>query len=527
MRFPTSRLVTLFFISAIILLFSIQVIDYLNFGVDDVFISMRVAENAANGNGPFFNANEHVEGYSNPLWVALLASGSRLLFNDFHSDFRLLWFAKILSFIFGIGVFIFLYLIVKKYIPPNESLLPMQLVVILIAVSCGSFVLWCCGGMETTLTAFLFTFSIFLFQKVLKQRSESNTIGIVSSILFSFVLVLSALTRPEPILNGIAAIIFFLFIFRKDIRWKHRMAVLLPMVIIFSSFLFWRYITFDDLLPNTFYAKTGGGLKSYFLSTKYLFGGIFFIGGPFLLSVLFISWKKNPLIQYCLLLILVSFFFILYSGGDWMAGYRFFIPVAPAFFLLMTFGISSISQNLHEIENKRISKLSGFVILLAICSSFAGRMLIRGEIPIDPAWSSVTGHSTPWDYVVGDWIHQHASKNAVVATNEIGLIGYMNPSVRIIDLGGLSDKHIAKQAKRGENANADYVLNQKPDYITLPANGETAIAITGEPAIKAHAKPDPLPTFNYCTAIAESESFLINYHLEKRFPSLDLYARNQ
>ena len=531
MEASSGKLLITVIAAAILSLFAIQVMDYLNFGVDDVFISMRVAENAAHGDGAVFNAGENVEGYSNPLWVAFLTVGVKLGFDQSHSENALLWFAKALSFLFGIGVFMLLYFTAKDFETEKDVSLPPGLIILLVAVSCGPFILWCCGGMETTLTAFLFTLSLFLFQKI-SRRLTDGSISKSLLIVFSVILALVALTRPEPVLHAIAALIFLIIIFKNRLRNPDILALSLPFVIIFSIFLVWRYVTFGDLVPNTFYAKTGGGLKSYFLSTKYLFGGVFFIGGPFLLSVLFIPRIKfSPLVQYCLLLILVTFVFILYSGGDWMAGYRFFIPVAPAFFLLAARGISALSAKLPSdfIATKNGAwKFAGFIVFLAICSAFAGRILIRGQIPIDPAWSTRTGHSTPWDYIAGAWLRDHAAnKTAVVATNEVGLIGYMNPSMRIIDLGGLSDKHIAQHFKHGQRADADYVLDQKPDYIMLPASGEGALAMNGEAVIMARAKPDPLPTLNYSIAIAQSDTFSNNYHLEKKFPSLELYGRNK
>jgi arabinofuranosyltransferase len=40
---------------------------------DDAFVDLRVAENLMRGYGPLYNVGERVEGYSNPLWVLLLA----------------------------------------------------------------------------------------------------------------------------------------------------------------------------------------------------------------------------------------------------------------------------------------------------------------------------------------------------------------------------------------------------------------------------------------------------------------------
>ena len=45
---------------------------------DDAYISFRFAANWANGLGPVWNAGERVEGYTNPLWVALAALGEWL-----------------------------------------------------------------------------------------------------------------------------------------------------------------------------------------------------------------------------------------------------------------------------------------------------------------------------------------------------------------------------------------------------------------------------------------------------------------
>jgi arabinofuranosyltransferase len=42
--------------------------------VDDTFITLRYSRNWAEGHGPVFNPGERVEGYTNFLWMALLAA---------------------------------------------------------------------------------------------------------------------------------------------------------------------------------------------------------------------------------------------------------------------------------------------------------------------------------------------------------------------------------------------------------------------------------------------------------------------
>src|SRR5512143_1047682 len=52
--------------------YCLQCLDYFSFTVDDVFISIRYAENVLRGHGYVYNAGEFVEGFSNWLWINLL-----------------------------------------------------------------------------------------------------------------------------------------------------------------------------------------------------------------------------------------------------------------------------------------------------------------------------------------------------------------------------------------------------------------------------------------------------------------------
>ncbi|MDP4219937.1 MAG: hypothetical protein Q8916_07370 [Bacteroidota bacterium] len=512
---------TIFLVSAISL-FTLQIVDYLNFGVDDVFISMRVAENAADGKGLVLNTGENVEGYSNPLWVLLLSAGALLGLGNTHSELRLLWFAKGMSLFFGIGVLAILFRIAANYERGKESVIPLRYLVLLVATSCGPFVLWCCGGLESLITAFFLSLSILLFQTIWERKSNGQPVPQAIFIVFSLVLALAALTRPEPLLHALSAIGFIMYTLRSSITKREARFVILPFIIVYSIFILWRYLTYEDLLPNTFYAKTGGGLKSYLMSMKYILGGVCMVGGPLILAVPFIQrTRSSVLLHYCMVLVGASFVFMLYSGGDWMAGYRFFIPIAPIFFLAISVGISGMVDSLYSNASRKTilgrSRFLLFVLFLSFSTAFAGRILIRGQIQtMSPGFSSHSGHSSPWNYEVGAWIHNHANKSGIIATGEVGLIGYLNPSMRIIDLFGLADKHIARNLKHAVSADAEYVLDQKPDYIVLPSGDAQSVVLSFS-----------RPTLSYYSAIANDKNFRSNYHIEKRFISLDLFTQNK
>ncbi|MBI5290004.1 MAG: hypothetical protein HY873_13605, partial [Chloroflexi bacterium] len=51
---------------------------YFHYTSDDAFISYRYARNLGDGVGPVWNRGEHVEGYTNFLWVGILAGLHKL-----------------------------------------------------------------------------------------------------------------------------------------------------------------------------------------------------------------------------------------------------------------------------------------------------------------------------------------------------------------------------------------------------------------------------------------------------------------
>ena len=62
-------------IAAIILLAFVYNANQYHFLGDDAFISFRYARNLAEGHGLVWNPGEAVEGYTNFLWVVLMAAG--------------------------------------------------------------------------------------------------------------------------------------------------------------------------------------------------------------------------------------------------------------------------------------------------------------------------------------------------------------------------------------------------------------------------------------------------------------------
>src|SRR5436309_11459850 len=154
-------------IAAALIVFAAQTIDYPNFTVDDVFIPMRYAENAASGNGLVYNIGEYVEGYSDPLWVWVLTGAAKMGVNHSFSPLALMWFAKALSYFFGLLSLGLLYWFTLKIFTGDKFFASLS---VLFAAMTAPFVAWSCGGLEMTLISFLYLsascFAYFIFEKI-------------------------------------------------------------------------------------------------------------------------------------------------------------------------------------------------------------------------------------------------------------------------------------------------------------------------------------------------------------------------
>ena len=119
--------------------------------VDDAFISFRYALNFANGDGLVFNIGEKVEGFTNLLWVLILA------FFTF-TGFDIVFLSKFLGLLFSIlTLFLtFRFNLTNLKLPPWKAVISP-----LFLAFHPTFATWTTGGLETSMFAF-FLFYLFL-----------------------------------------------------------------------------------------------------------------------------------------------------------------------------------------------------------------------------------------------------------------------------------------------------------------------------------------------------------------------------
>jgi len=207
--------------------------------IDDAAISFSYARNFAEGHGLVAQiGGERVEGYSNPLWVALLSLWELVGVNGFISS-------KLMGAAFGVATIPLVWAIARHGRPDRDEGVPL-LAAFALAVNV-QFGIWATSGLENSLFGLLLAAAIW--RTLIETRTRSFP---WSAVLFLGI----SLTRPEGIayaaLGGFAALGFAL----RDGRGLR--PALVWLAVFFVPFGVYHAIRFDYFawtFPNTYYAK--------------------------------------------------------------------------------------------------------------------------------------------------------------------------------------------------------------------------------------------------------------------------------
>jgi arabinofuranosyltransferase len=437
------------------LIFTILGIRFFHFTVtDDSFISYRYAENLSSGLGFVFNEGEKVEGFSNFLFVVLIAGFSKL-------GLDVIIASKILGIICGIGTIIALFSLANVISPLKRSI---NGIAGIILASSIPFCVWSISGMETAVYTFLIVMTLNLH---LREWQKQNSFPL-SALFFLFI----ALTRPEgTIFFGVAFLTQFIYSVNHRKKLKKLIIWSCIFLIPYLCYFFWRWNYFDSFLPNVAHAKLGGDIRRFLVGIKYIFRFLRDNEGIFLYLIGFLfAFLKNG-IKYARILLALSIAailgFIIYAGGDWMRGYRFIVPILPLAYLLCQEGAFELVNILRGQFKNRIKV--GIFLMIIVCSFTLLRYTSYSQ-----GVREISSQNKKWNQIksVGIWMKKNLPSDSVVALGPAGMIPYYS-QLRIIDMYGLMDKTIARKGKWYEDGNiftktyANYVLSRNPNYILL------------------------------------------------------------
>lgn len=428
---------------AIAIVFVIHCLS-LDFTQDDAYISYRYAENLIQGNGLVFNSGERVEGYTNFLWTILLSLFAKL-------GLDMITVSKILGIASGCVTLLLLHQISRLFFPKRDWLLALFPPFLLTASS--AFAYWSISGLETSFFVMMVLLSVYLY--LTRPR-----LSVLSCSL-------SALVRPEGVLI-FAILLLHKLLFRKD-RFDEFLLYVGGFGALLLPFAVFKLLYYGNVLPNSFYAKTG-------LSFEYVRSGLEYFwqfvehyglwGVLYLLPIVLYRRLDSP-VRLLALLVYIFTLCVILIGGDVLKAHRFFLPILPIFYLLF---VVCLQKLIVWIRSSIVQRAVVTAVLLLASSAFF--LIPHGWIREVRAAEEGLVEKMRF---VAEYFNEHYRGSFTIALPTIGAASYyLGTEVRVIDMLGLTDRYISRHPEKIEGIaatwkerkyNSRYVLSRDPDFI--------------------------------------------------------------
>jgi arabinofuranosyltransferase len=264
-------------------------------------------------------------------------------------------------------------------------------------------------------------------------------------------IVVAILTRPESALFALALPVFPQA--RKVRYW-------IPLVVAGVAIAAGRWFIFHDILPNTFWAKSGGTWGHFQLGMEYILAVV--VEHPVILAsplALLHRGVRQPVV-FALIASFLWFAFFLRSGGDFYMYSRLAMPLIPLLGLLAIVGIWSAVRRFRQAPAPWIAV--GLAAVLALVAAVRHDIEPQGTFAKVGRWAQV-----------GAFL-KHVHPGAKVAATPVGAISYFS-GAHVVDIVGVCNREVAKKGATRpdlqrsnlghERHHTDYVLEQQPDII--------------------------------------------------------------
>jgi hypothetical protein len=392
---------------------------------DDAYISFRYVRNLVQGQGLVYNPGERVEGYTNFLWVMLLAPFAALSL-----DLALVSIA--LTLICLCATVALTALLVRRAWPESErlsfSIASAVLALNYVVASYGT------SGLETMLGALLVLWAVER-----AERGAALTAGVLA--------ILATMTHPDHAIFY-AALGATLLLSRDRVRLALRFA--LPFVVLYLPYFAWRWAYYGDLFPNTYYAKSAN-LFYFPQGFRYLsisgFSAGLWVALPAAI-VGMIRFRRLVIARFTAIATPLFLLYVAKIGGDFMLG-RLLVPLLPPVFIMAELGVRSLAKS-----QRRWVLGASLAALGLFCTAAVPVRLIRaGEkyryLADERTFYPVASYrpfalNVPyWDWAEAfNKVFAKLSRKPNLAMGSLGIIGYQT-SLRMIDNYGLVHRGVA------------------------------------------------------------------------------------
>ena len=402
--------------------------------IDDAFILYRYAEHWAAGFGPTWNVGEaHAEGYSSPLFVALLAAG-KALGADVPALAEALGIACSLS-----TVALLLWLTHSMTGRAAWALLAGAILLVH-----PSFALWAVGGMETPL------YTLLLLGVVAAVHRSTTSERRRALWALSLLLSLAALARTEGVLA--AAALAALAPFAPPSLGRRWLRALVPVAFVVALHVLVRRLYYGLWLPLPVYEK-GDALVGWDL--VWGFAADHWVYLPFVALALALGRGRAALPMRYAAVVAVALAVIVLQVDPVMGRFqRYLLPCLPGLVLLFVLGLRAAVSRLRP----RMWVLAS----LAVAALLSGPEVVGASRDAQGVAVALYSARLHRGHVrLGQWIAARADPDTQLVVADCGVIPYY-AGVRVIDVFGLNTPHVAMHG-----VDTDWIFSQRPELVVV------------------------------------------------------------
>jgi arabinofuranosyltransferase len=416
---------------------------------DDAMISMRYAYNLAHGLGLVWNAGERVEGFTNPLWVGMMALVHLLPLGLNQTGLAI----QVLGGSFLTINLVFVRKVVEYF---TDDLFAMLAAVGLTAfyAPLNSYGLL---GMEVSLLVLILTAVLWM---ILKNSDRF-------SIWIYILLAISTLVRFDMAVPYLVILITLLVV-QKEQRRRHIIWGLGLLVFFLGVQTLARFTYYHAWLPNTYYLKVEGWpISLRILRGLYAFVQFAYYSNwvLFLLPLSIFIFRRDWKVALPALVLTGQIAYSVFVGGDAWENHgganRYIVIAMPLFFIL--FGWSTVELLKLGANKLNVTRLSQVVWRTVFSILFIFSILNFNALIGD--WKSIERWNLTRrpDYVAGSdnnlqialALENVTKPGASVAVVGAGTIPYLLPDRYAIDILGKTDPYIAHEKVKAPMSIAD------------------------------------------------------------------------
>lgn len=408
--------------------------------IDDAYISFQYAKNLTLGRGLVFNPGELVEGYTNFLWVILLAPvfvAARALHVDPTRA------AIGLNLLIAMGSLSLIYFVGRRIL--IRGWFGVAAALVLCTLDNG-FQGYAISGLENHLVA------LCMLAAMLAWSAKSARGWLWTGTWLG----LATLARPDAGLFTVAFAIATAVELgtgpagpERRRRARRAGLALLVWAALTGTWFVWRWSYYGTLLPNTFYLKVGSSFDAVdrgwhytrsFLEDRYYVP---------VAALIALRWASRPGVRWLLSFVALHVAWIVYVGGDFYTGHRFYVAMLPAVYLLAGLSADELLARLvawtPAARLRARPPLRAAAIVLAASGIGWGlfHFTLRGM-----ARGPYTMEILRWGRVVDDnvrfmrWFAGVVKPGQSMVAGDIGSAGFL-ADVRVVDVLGVVDPEVA------------------------------------------------------------------------------------